>query len=54
MEAVNCPERGMNKSRLNYVMRCREQSQNSMSMDRSCLDSSVSLFRHSMKSLSPP
>lgn len=38
----------------NYVMRCREQSQKSMSIDRSCLDSSVSLFRHSMKSLRPP
>lgn len=35
-------------------MRCREQSQNSMSMARSCLDSSLSLFRHSMKSLRPP
>lgn len=38
----------------NYVMRWREQSQKSMSMARSCLDSSVSLFRHSMKSLRPP
>lgn len=35
-------------------MRWREQSQNSISIDRSCLDSSLSLFRHSMKSLRPP
>lgn len=35
-------------------MRWREQSQKSTSIARSCLDSSVSLFRHSMKSLSPP
>lgn len=38
----------------NYVIRWREQSQKSMSIARSCLDSSVSLFRHSMKSLRPP
>lgn len=37
-----------------YVMRCREQSQNSISMARSCLDSAVSLFRHSRKSFNPP
>lgn len=37
-----------------YVMRCREQSQNSISMARSCLDSPVSLFRHSKKSFNPP
>lgn len=37
-----------------YVMRCLEQSQKSISMARSCLDSSVSLLRHSMKSRSPP
>lgn len=37
-----------------YVMRWREQSQKSISMARSCLDSSVSLFRHSKKSFSPP
>ena len=42
------------KKQWNYVMRCREQSQNSMSIAKSCLDSSVSLFRHSMKSLRPP
>lgn len=37
-----------------YVMRCREQSQKSISMARSCLDSPVSLFRHSKKSFNPP
>lgn len=42
------------KNEWNYVMRCREQSQKSTSIARSCLDSSVSLFRHSMKSLRPP
>lgn len=42
------------KKHCNYVMRCREQSQKSMSIARSCLDSSVSLLRHSMKSLRPP
>lgn len=44
----------LSKSEWNYVIRCREQSQKSTSMARSCLDSSVSLFRHSMKSLRPP
>lgn len=47
-------ERNSAPQQSTYVMRCREQSQNSISMARSCLDSSVSLLRHSRKSFSPP
>lgn len=47
-------ERNSAPQQSTYVMRCREQSQNSISMARSCLDSSVSLLRHSKKSFSPP
>lgn len=51
-----CPEESWpgHPAMSTYVMRWREQSQNSISMASSCLDSPVSLFRHSKKSFNPP
>lgn len=53
VDAPRSPSQGTQPTST-YVMRWREQSQNSISMASSCLDSPVSLFRHSKKSFNPP